>query len=209
MIKNLAKFLSLVILSLAPGAAHAFNPVRYVQVSTNTLSQQSGNINIQGATISTTTISSATITGLRVTTMTPTGIVGVTDGSNANTGNLGEYRSASAGTIAFAAAGTWKDMTSISLTSGDWIVYGIFSELSVAAALNGSIGISTSSGNSGTGLVAGISQIHFGVSSNATYSSTSILTRISISGNATVYLKGNLDNSSGSAVPGLQAWRVR
>ncbi len=35
--------------------------VRYVQISTNSITQQSGNINIQGATISTTTISSATI----------------------------------------------------------------------------------------------------------------------------------------------------
>lgn len=47
--------------------AHGFNQVRYVQISTNTLSQQSGNANFQGATISTVSVTSATITNLSVT----------------------------------------------------------------------------------------------------------------------------------------------
>lgn len=44
------------------------SPVRYVQISTNTLNKQSGNINIAGATISTATISSFTVTSEQITT---------------------------------------------------------------------------------------------------------------------------------------------
>lgn len=37
----------------AAGSAHAFNPIRYVQISTNSLSQQTGAVNIASGTIAT------------------------------------------------------------------------------------------------------------------------------------------------------------
>lgn len=86
MTKSLSRIIAIALLSLAPGVAHAFSQVRQVQISTNTLSQQSGSINISGATISTGTVSSATITtasissatvrNLEISTITVVGVQG-------------------------------------------------------------------------------------------------------------------------------------
>ncbi len=57
---------SILATALLAGLAQAA-PVRYVQISTNAITQQSGNANFQGATISTVTITSATITNGTIT----------------------------------------------------------------------------------------------------------------------------------------------
>ena len=65
MIKKLAALL------LLSSVAHAFSPIRYVQISTNTLSQQSGAINISSASISSATITiipSVTISSITIST---------------------------------------------------------------------------------------------------------------------------------------------
>ena len=60
------KLFAAAVLILGMSAAAHATPIRYVQISTNTLPQQSGSINIQGATISTTTVSSATLTNATI-----------------------------------------------------------------------------------------------------------------------------------------------
>lgn len=63
------KYLLALVCILAPVVAHAFSPVRYVQISTNSLTQQTGSFNVasgtvQGLTATHTTItSSETVTG--------------------------------------------------------------------------------------------------------------------------------------------------
>jgi hypothetical protein len=56
-----------------------------------------------------------------------TGIVGTTTNNNAAAGSVGEFVSSVvllASAVTVAASGTPKDMTSISLTAGDWDVWG-------------------------------------------------------------------------------------
>ncbi len=60
------KLLAVLAIVCAPVVSHAFSPVRYVQISTNTLTRQTGTEVIAGSNISTATISSATISNLSV-----------------------------------------------------------------------------------------------------------------------------------------------
>jgi len=90
--KTLAKFIAVAAIALAPTAAHSFSQVRQVQISTNTLTRQTGTAVIAGvdvttATVSTATITSAAITNLAVSSMTTTlpmsarKITGLADGT--------------------------------------------------------------------------------------------------------------------------------
>ncbi len=72
MIKTFAKYMAVIAITSLPGMAHAFSPVRNVQISTNTLTRQSGTAVIAGVDVSTATISSATVTNLSVSSMTST-----------------------------------------------------------------------------------------------------------------------------------------
>ena len=59
--------------------------------------------------------------------ITPAGIVGVTDNSNALAGQVGEYITANATGIAAAAIGAAYTICSVALTAGDWDVEGFIS----------------------------------------------------------------------------------
>lgn len=101
-----------------------------------------------------TSMSDETGTGVLVFGTSPTittpNIVGVTDGSNATAGSLGQYVvGAAAGTVVGAgASATYKDIDSIALTKGDWDITLIMALKSNGAAVTYFLtGISTSSGN--------------------------------------------------------------
>lgn len=126
---------------------------------------------------------------------TPTaGIQGVTTNSSAATGLIGEYVESLIVTPTNipGATGAYGDGTSISLTAGDWDVSAV-----VASYLNGStmttsfwFGISTTSGNSATGLTEGINYINQNIPSVTTSRGGSLAPyRILLSGTTTVYLK--------------------
>jgi hypothetical protein len=74
MIKTLSRFIAVAVIALAPSLAHAFSAVRQVQISTNTLTRQTGTAVVAGIDVSTATISSGTITNatLGVSSMTTT-----------------------------------------------------------------------------------------------------------------------------------------
>ncbi len=135
--------------------------------------------------ISSATISTATISNLR----------GVTDGSNACAGCVGEYVEAT--TTANTAEPTstqYGDLISISLTAGDWDVTGIVYHSQEAATwARADAGISTTSGNNATGLTTGITLVFGGWASSATTPTVVVLgvpdVRMSVSGTTTVYLK--------------------
>jgi hypothetical protein len=137
---------------------------------------------------------------------------GVTDGSNAAAGQIGEYASSNK---AFAArtgviTATPSNVTTLSLTAGDWDVGGnVWFQCSAFASNQFIVGISTTSVNMGDQSVQ-----------SAVLTSTGILAscglvaanqRLSLSSTTTVYLVGRADFGSGTVeVCGLLwARRVR
>lgn len=119
-------------------------------------------------------------------------LVGVTDGSNAAAGNVGEYISSSiTPPVNFPAAGTYGDATSIALTKGDWDVSMILSAtLNGATASDVNFGIGTVAGNDATGLVEGDTMAEIPAPVTASDSSGSVpAVRVSLAANATYYAK--------------------
>lgn len=125
------------------------------------------------------------------------GIVGVTTNSNAATGTIGEYVESVISTYTNLPGATtvWGDMTSISLTAGDWDVSGVMNWIANGATITAAIdalefAISVNSGITTTDQVQGSNQIAL-VSpiSGADRGAAIPAYRISISGTTTVYLK--------------------
>jgi hypothetical protein len=114
------------------------------------------------------------------------------------------------------AGGTFTDLTSISLTAGDWDVAGFIGYSSNGGTWSGGqIGISTTSGNSTAGLTLGLNRFQFGhASSSATPTDANLSIpsyRISLAATTTVYLKQRVDYSAGTpqTIGSLTARRVR
>lgn len=239
---------------LAPSLVHAFSPVRYVQISTNTLSRQSGAISISTASInvssmtsvytstltvtssatifsanidnetvrsstmslvliSTVTASSATFTNVSASSVTAS-IVGTTTNNNANPGAYGySVSSVTTANVNFPTTAQYGDLLSISLGSGDWFCMGqIFAQRNGATLNDVELGISATSGNSGSGLVAGDSYMsHTGVAISLTIIPVTVLTRVSISATTTYYLKfyGDYTVATPLARGKLFCWKPR
>lgn len=117
---------------------------------------------------------------------------GTATNDSAAAGYIGEYVEATAGTTSFPTSGTAGDITSISLTAGDWDVTGM-----VDARRNGATwteflaGLSTTSGNSTP--TAGVAGVTIGgTTALATIDEHTIALpplRFSLSGTTSVYLK--------------------
>lgn len=139
---------------------------------------------------------------------------GTITNDSANAGDIGEKISASIGATNFPTSGQWGDLTSISLTAGDWDV-SLIGEITRAGSTftDGMVGISVTSGNSSTGLTAGVSRLYFDLT-GITFLVFPIclsVVRISLNSTTTVYFKYFADYSA--AVPtmtgGIFARRVR
>lgn len=127
------------------------------------------------------------------------GVVGTATNDNAQAGNIGETISSSVTSFAnIGASGAWADITSVSLTAGDWMIYG---EYNIAPNGNTTftseqIAVSTTSGNSSTGQTYGNNQFHttaetttgWGALANAP-ATTLVGYRVSLSGTTIHYLK--------------------
>lgn len=141
------------------------------------------------------------------------GVVGTTTNDNASAGYVGEFVSsvipaASAITLT---NDTNVDVTSISLTAGDWDVWGNVTMVSKGTAANALFVwvSSTSATVPDASLYGGISMIAAGSLENGTAFSAPQL-RFSLSGTTTIYLtayKGGTDN--GTACGGIYARRAR
>ena len=107
MIKKLAALLFL------STVAHAFSPVRYVQISTNSLTQQTGQFNVAGGTVAVLFASTATISSATLTTAIING------GSINNQSVITSTISASSATLTnvTATTGTFTNMSISSMTS--------------------------------------------------------------------------------------------
>ncbi len=145
--------------------------------------------------------SSQTLNGaLTLTAATGNPIHGTNTNDSASAGYVGEeIRSAvgGAGAVSSTGTGQWFDITSISLTAGDWEVHGIIE----TTANGGTVtymdgGISSTSGNSGTGLVNGDNQVE-GPPPVAAYNASVTVSgwRVSIASTVIYYLKANMGHT--------------
>jgi hypothetical protein len=134
-------------------------------------------------------------------TITPSstnGIVGTTTNDNANAGSVGEFITATGTSVSLPIAGTTTNITSISLTAGDWDVSGMCNVSSSNSTMGaGVIGISTTSGT--LGAIGTYSQI---AQPSGTYTVINMPTpvlRFSLSGTTTVFLVASAAAGSGTA----------
>lgn len=165
------------------------------------------------------TASTGTFTQLNVSSISITGSVtglsltGVTDGSSAAAGKVGEYISSFQSTTNYPASATSADLTTIILTAGDWdisaVTYTTANGASVTSVL---AGIGTVTGDDLTGVVFGDSGVAGGVVSAANALGLSIpSSRVSITGSATYRLKfrANYTVATPQAAGRISARRIR
>lgn len=139
--------------------------------------------------------------GANIATFASTGVAiqGTTTNDNAATGFVGEYVSSNvSGNTVSGVNNQWVDVTSITLSAGDW-------EISVVGVVNGTtnvteydVGVSTTSGNSSTGLTSGDNLVTDNYVSAQFHSLCIPGYRASISGSTTYYLKTFLTFAAGS-----------
>ena len=141
-------------------------------------------------------------------------VSGTQTNDSAQAGRIGEYISSVVTTATdHATAGEFKDVTSVSLTVGDWDVSG-----AILGSLNGATAtalygvLSLFSGNTTTDHVFGDNSFMV-IAPGATYHSTVVIPawRVSIASTTTVYLKTRADYSAGTPqyVGRIVARRVR
>lgn len=119
------------------------------------------------------------------------GILGLTSGTNAAAGIVGEFVSSFASTTSAGSTGQYKDLTSISLTAGDWDVC-ISGEgvLNTSTTTEMAVGISITPGNSSTGLASGDNFNDIGLPISTDNTGFSIpLVRQNLTTTTTVYFK--------------------
>jgi len=138
---------------------------------------------------------------------------GTTDGSSATAGNIGETISASA-SASFPTSDAYGDLTSIALTSGDWMVGAtVNADKGAGNWSDVRFGITPNSGNSATGLVYGDNFIESGWTSWATPTTVALAIvnyRINITSNTTYYFKYRATYAATPTATGrLTAVRIR
>lgn len=144
-------------------------------------------------------------------------IVGTATNDNASAGNVGEYIASDGGSGGFAATTVWFDQTSLSLTAGDWNVCAqLVCDNNGGTWSRVDFGVSSTSGNSATGLAFGTNWTVEGWANSLltpTIKSLSITNyRVSLSTTTTYYFKVRGTFSLGSpSVDGslIYARRVR
>lgn len=143
------------------------------------------------------------------------GIKGTTTSDNAAAGNVGEYVVSAVTGVPIPLSGVWGDITSISLTPGDWdlSLNTSFGTVTSLTATNLSSGISATSGNSGAGMTTGDDQTSLPTAPTSACNVNMVIPakRVSISATTTYYAKMILVYSGGAATVSarLSARRVR
>lgn len=159
-------------------------------------------------------IATAGVIAMSISSAQAVNIKGTATNDAAAASYVGEYISSVAGATNYPSNGTFGDLTSISLTAGDWDVSAtVASILNAATATSVIMGISSTSGNSSTGLVSGDNQANNlpPVAASLTYHCIPSY-RMSLASTTTVYLKFYSDYSAGQIKANggrLSARRVR
>jgi len=146
-------------------------------------------------------------------TSTGAAIAGTNTNDSAAAGYVGEYVSSAVTATNYGATNVWGDLTSISLTAGDWDVTAVaFINVNGATMTYADTGISVTSGNSSTGLVFGDNYLEINAVPTFNTGISIPAYRISIASTTTVYLKYRAGYSAGgppTAAGRLSARRVR
>lgn len=148
------------------------------------------------------TVSVAALTATDVITPSQTkGIVGTTTNNDAQAGSIGQTVLSSITTpAAYPTTATWGDLTSISLTAGDWDIAAV-TQQTTPGTMTGEtrLGISVTSGNSATGLTIGYNRVTFPFATTLYDTSGSIpMYRLQLASTTTVYLKYYAEYSAGT-----------
>ena len=120
-------------------------------------------------------------------------LIGVTDGSNAPAGQVGEYLANSVGNFPITGNAVYTNATSLVLTAGDWDVTGSVYFIPSAGSANMQAGFSTTSGASAQDVV------YAGGPALGYYHITLPTTRFSFTTTTTVYLIVYISFTSGTA----------
>ena len=151
------------------------------------------------------------------------GLVGTIAGDDAVAGNIGEYKTttvASAASVTVSPTTGFKDVTSVSLTAGDWVVSGSCNIVWVgvtATVVNCGLGTTSNTmagqtGGSGIGTDPRTIEIAtFGTTLTGTKVINTPSVRVSLSADTTIYLVSGMTFSAGEAAQygTIKAWRVR
>lgn len=154
--------------------------------------------------------SGAAVFGTSPTITTPN-IVGTATNNNASAGSVGEYVTSTSGTVAITTA-TVTNVTSISLTAGDWDVIGIvkFKPQAGDTQTSGNVGISsTSATNPAEPLLFQSGTVSHGAGDD--WSVYAPEQRFSLAGTTTIYLVATGNHAGGTlnSVGMIRARRVR
>ena len=155
-------------------------------------------------------LSGGTLTGALTPSQTA-GIVGTTTNNNAAVGAVGEYVEANQTTNVSMATATTVNITSISLTAGDWDVSAnIYLALSAFAGTGWLAAVSLNSAGPPSGTVAGYAQMNYAGGFSVIIAPTGTQ-RVLIAATTTVYLVAQCSFSSGTCngQGTLRARRVR
>lgn len=151
------------------------------------------------------------------------GIVGTITNDSAPAGNVGEYKTATvavADTITVSPTTGFKNITSVSLTPGDWAVSGtcniVWSGIT-ATVVNCGLGTTTNTmasqaGGSGIGTDPRTIEIAtFGTTLTGTKVVSTPVARVTLASTTTIYLVSGMTFSAGTATQygTIKAWRVR
>jgi len=143
---------------------------------------------------------------------TTSGIVGTTTNNNASTGKVGEFISSqiAVGSAISLSTATATNLTSISLTAGDWNVWGNATFSNSGTASNFQVGISSTSATfPDPSFVAGMSFSTFAMT--GAFQACAPQQRISLSGTTTIYIvvQANFNTGAVTACGGVYARRIR
>lgn len=156
-----------------------------------------------------------TYDGTQFNLMNPQVVKGTATNDAAATGLVGEYVESVVSAVSFPTSTEYGDLTSISLTAGDWDVSLVaLSDANGATVTSWAIGISTTTGNATTGLVGGsnwLVAVNPPVAGSYNAAESIPNYRMSLSGTTTVYAKfsGDYSVATPNGSGRLSARRVR
>jgi len=133
------------------------------------------------------------VAGATINTSGSVAIRGTTTNDDAAAGFVGETQTSTvaSGTSIPNSTGQYGDLTSVSLTAGDWLLFGNVEYVANGATVTSlEVGISTTSGNSGSGMTYGNNEFSLPLPSGSLRSSGWVPGyRLKLSATTTVYLK--------------------
>ncbi len=126
------------------------------------------------------------------------GIVGQTANTAVAAGNVGEVIKSAVTNVSAPSSGTWGDLTSIALTAGHWLITGQVSfTQGGAASTECQMGISSTSGNSSSGMTLGDNKLESAPPASS-YNTSAVVAdyEVLITSPTTYYLKMNITYTS-------------